>query len=376
MQILAVDVGTGTQDILLFDSERDPENCLKMVMPSPTLLVAKRMRQATIERRGLVLTGVTMGGGPSAWAAEDHYKAGLPIYATPDAARSFNDDLDAVQRDLGVRLVSDDEAMALVRRDRFVHVEMRDLDYPAIRSAFAAFGVELHPDALAVAVFDHGNAPPAISDRQFRLDYLAERLKINPRLSTFAFRADAIPGIMTRLRAVADTAAQQSGLPIYVMDTAPAAILGALEDPVVRARPNAQVVNVGNFHCLAFQFRDGQIARLFEHHTGLLDRARLKRWLVALADGSITHEQVFAEHGHGALILDSTPQLLDFLAVTGPRRGLLLDGELPVYLAAPHGDQMMAGCFGLIRAIADLEPGWAERIAAALNRGHRGCSLW
>ena len=37
-----------------------------------------------------------MGGGPSAWAAEDHARAGLPIYATPDAARSFNDDLEAV----------------------------------------------------------------------------------------------------------------------------------------------------------------------------------------------------------------------------------------------------------------------------------------
>lgn len=376
MQILAVDVGTGTQDILLFDSERDPENCLKMVMPSPTLLVARRIRQATAERRGLLLTGVIMGGGPSAWAAEDHHKAGLPIYATPDAARSFNDDLDAVQRDLGIRIVSDDEAIVLVRRDELAHVEMRDLDYPAIRSAFAAFGVELRPDALAIAVFDHGHAPPAISDRQFRLDYLAERLRMNPRLSTFAFRADAIPRIMTRLRAVADTAVQQSGLPVYVMDTAPAAILGALEDPLVRARPNAQIVNVGNFHCLAFQFRDGQIARLFEHHTGLLDRARLKRWLIALADGSITHEQVFAEHGHGALVLDSTPRPLDFLAVTGPRRSLLFDGELPIYLAVPHGDQMMAGCFGLIRAVADLEPEWVDSIAAALDGGHRGRSLW
>ena len=36
MQILTVDIGTGTQDILLFDSERTPENCLKLVMPSPT----------------------------------------------------------------------------------------------------------------------------------------------------------------------------------------------------------------------------------------------------------------------------------------------------------------------------------------------------
>ena len=45
MQILTVDIGTGTQDILLFDSERGPENCLKLVMPSPTLLIRGRIQR-------------------------------------------------------------------------------------------------------------------------------------------------------------------------------------------------------------------------------------------------------------------------------------------------------------------------------------------
>ena len=113
MQILAVDVGTGTQDILLFDSTRTPENCLKLVMPSPTMLVASAIRRATGAGNSLLLTGVTMGGGPSSWATEDHHRAGLPIYATADAARSFNDDLDAVRRDLGIEIISDDEAARL-----------------------------------------------------------------------------------------------------------------------------------------------------------------------------------------------------------------------------------------------------------------------
>jgi len=33
MRILAVDIGTGTQDILLFDSSKRVENCVKMIMP-------------------------------------------------------------------------------------------------------------------------------------------------------------------------------------------------------------------------------------------------------------------------------------------------------------------------------------------------------
>jgi len=47
MQILAVDVGTGTQDVLLFDTDKEPENALKLVMPSPTVLLAQAIRAAT-----------------------------------------------------------------------------------------------------------------------------------------------------------------------------------------------------------------------------------------------------------------------------------------------------------------------------------------
>src|SRR6202521_2164875 len=112
MQILTVDIGTGTQDVLLFDSERELENCFKLVLPSPTVALADRIRTATATRRRLVLHGVTMGGGPSHWATMDHVRAGLEAFATPDAARTFDDDLDAVHG-MGIRVVSDDEAMML-----------------------------------------------------------------------------------------------------------------------------------------------------------------------------------------------------------------------------------------------------------------------
>src|SRR5512135_1736720 len=160
MQILTIDIGTGTQDILLFDSERTPENCLKLVMPSPTLLLGERVRQATRQGRPLLISGVIMGGGPCAWAAEDHRRAGLRVVATADAARTFNDDLDAVRRDLGVEVVGDAEGARLAKGQEFAHVEFRDFDMAPIRAAFAAFGLELQPDALALAVFDHGAAPP------------------------------------------------------------------------------------------------------------------------------------------------------------------------------------------------------------------------
>src|SRR5438128_7063823 len=137
MRILTVDIGTGTQDILLFDSEQPVENGLQLVMPAPTQIVAGRIRVATAARRAVLLTGVIMGGGPCQWAANDHTRAGLPLYATPAAASTFNDDLNAVRRD-GVTIVSEDEAAALREVER---ITMRDLDLEAIDGALAAFGV-------------------------------------------------------------------------------------------------------------------------------------------------------------------------------------------------------------------------------------------
>jgi uncharacterized protein (DUF1786 family) len=361
VQILAIDVGTGTQDVLLFDTENEPENALKMVMPSPTRLLAQAIRDATRAGDDLLLTGVTMGGGPCAWAAGDHLQAGYRLFATPDAARTFDDDLAEVAA-RGVQVVSDDEAAALtgVRRLRMI-----DFDYHALALAFGAFGVDLdRVDVLAVAVFDHGAAPPGVSDRLFRFEYLARRIEAGAGLVGLAFAQDDIPPSMTRLQAAASTA--PAGRPLLVMDTAPAAILGALEDGRVSAHEEAVVVNVGNMHTLAFHLRDGAIAGLFEHHTGLLDRAKLEELLAQLAAGTLSHEAIFADHGHGALVLDPSPAPLDFVAVTGPRCGLLAGSALRPYQAVPYGDMMMAGCWGLVRVCAHVLPWTAEALEGAL----------
>ncbi len=77
MRILAIDIGTGTQDILLFDSSGAVENCVKMVMPSPTALLAERIHRATALGQPILFTGVTMGGGPSKRALSRHTGSGL-----------------------------------------------------------------------------------------------------------------------------------------------------------------------------------------------------------------------------------------------------------------------------------------------------------
>ncbi len=368
MKILAVDIGTGTQDILLFDSRLDIENSYKLILPAPTMIIHRRLRAATHARLPVLLTGWTMGGGPSQWAAEAHARAGLPIFATPSAARSFNDDLESVARS-GIQIIAEDEIRQLP--GDILHIQMADFDFQAICTALSAFGVELNDlAAVAVAVFDHGNAPPDQSDRQFRFDYLDERIRAVNRLSAFAYHRDQIPPIMTRLEAVAQSA-ENLPAPLIVMDTAPAAVLGATFDPHVATLSRLVIANVGNFHTLAFRIGEKGIEGVFEHHTGLLDLPRLEELLLRLANSRLTHTEVFDEHGHGALLYNSEPLRIDpqagNLVVTGPRRGMMRSSTLNPYFAAPFGDMMITGCFGLLAATADLLPDLKEPIINSLG---------
>ncbi len=382
MKILAVDIGTGTQDIYLYNSRVDLENGFKLVVPSPTMIVRQRIQTATRRGQAVLLSGVMMGGGPSAWAAEDHLRRGLQLYATPAAARTFNDDLEAV-RQMGVTLVSEDEAARLPQAVR--RLELRDFDFPAIARALEAFGVSLDDlAAVAVAVFDHGDAPPGISDRQFRFDYLDERIRLRNSLSAFAYPAAEVPAIMTRLLAVVQSAADVDA-PLVVMDTAPAAVLGAGFDPRLGQRRRALIANVGNFHTLAFRLGPGGIEGVFEHHTGLVDLPKLETLLRRLADGSLQHADVFGDHGHGALVYEPEPfglGELDFdVAVTGPRRNMFklppAPGGLRPYFAVPFGDMMIAGCFGLLAATADVLPELGEAVRLSLRgAGGSGTPPW
>jgi uncharacterized protein (DUF1786 family) len=383
MKILSVDIGTGTQDIFLYDSRLDIENGFKMVLPSPTMIVHRRIKAATLSRTPILLTGHQMGGGPSAWAAEAHARAGLSIYATEDAARTLDDELKKVEA-AGIKVVSEDEVRRLP--SDVIRLELRDFDFAAISETFSRFGISLRElDAVVVAVFDHGAAPPGISDRQFRFDYLNSRIREKNTLTAFAYLSSEIPVSMTRLQSVVDSASGVDS-PLIVMDTAPAAILGATFDPVAAKRLHKIIANIGNFHTLAFKLGQNGIEGVFEHHTGEIDLPKLESLLRGLADGSLENEDVFNDMGHGALIYNKEPIKFgndDFdVIVTGPRRSMFLDGggtapTLKPYFAVPFGDMMIAGCFGMLAAAADVLPDLAETIYGSMrNANARGTSPW
>jgi uncharacterized protein (DUF1786 family) len=115
------------------------------------------------------------------------------------------------------------------------------------------------------------------------------------------------------------------------------------------------VVNLGNAHAFAALVRGEHLWGIYEHHTGLLNRVKLFDHLGRFQAGELTNEEVFADQGHGCAYAPDYPKSkpFAFTVITGPRRHLARGW--PGVFAAPLGDQMLSGCFGLLQAYPDLE---------------------
>ncbi|WMW22171.1 DUF1786 family protein [Methanolobus mangrovi] len=346
MKILAIDVGTGTQDILLYDAEREVENSLVMVMPSPTVIIADRIKRATKEGLDILLKGDVMGGGPSVRAIKAHIEMGYKVYATENAALTIKDDLERV-RSMGINIVEDGKDIP----SGLEYITLKDIDLDAIEAALRSFGVGM-PDKIAVAVQDHGNSPD-ISNRICRFQIFEKLIDEGGDFSKFAYEGNALPGEFTRMASVSRTTGKMDTI---IMDTGPAAIFGALLDP--RAIQPAIVVNIGNGHTLAAIVDNDRIVALFEHHTSALDGIKLQGYINEFACGKLGFDDIFNDGGHGCYIKESHgPDAIMSVMITGPRRNILQnlkpeDRDIAIWeklhFAAPFGNMMLSGCYGLL----------------------------
>lgn len=352
--LLAIDIGAGTQDILVWSADREPENCPKLVVPSQTQIVAGRIRAATAARAAVHLTGRLMGGGASSEAAKAHLDAGLPLSATPSAAKTLHNDPTRVEA-MGVALRFDPPPGAVV-------IETTDLDLDALAAALASFGIAL-PATVAVAVQDHGdpralgeeaeaNAPAAAGDdsvhNRVRFAYLQSLLDGGGDLVRAVYQ-EPPPG-MTRMAAVRETVPGA-----FLMDTGAAAVLGALGDPVVAEAAQGQgaiLINLGNMHTFAVLLRGRRLFGLFEHHTGGMTPALIAELVDRLRAGTLNPATFRMEFdGHGAALDPGYREIgpFSFVAVTGPNRRIAR--SLGYHEAAPHGDMMLTGSYGLVEGV-------------------------
>ena len=331
--ILAIDIGGGTQDILFWNPHDRLENSVKLILPSPARVVAKRIRTITEKGRDLYCTGTVMGGGSVTEAVKDHIGKGLKAFAHSPAALTFHDNLDYVKK-MGVLLCEEPPANA-------EKIRFGDIDLESLAIAVQPFGVDI-PEHFAVAVQDHGFSPLE-SNRVVRFRNLSRFLMNGGRLSDRVYEQP--PEENSRMWAV------KRALPeAMVMDTGTAAIIGALLDGNVanRRKEGLIVINLGNAHTLAAVVSEDRALALYEHHTGCLNPQKLHDHVTRFFQGKLTHREVYEDQGHGVAYAPHFKPYREMppVVVTGPQRALARD--LPCHMAVPFGDMMLSGCFGLI----------------------------
>ncbi len=335
MKILAIDIGAGTQDILLFDSEKKIENCISLVLPTPSKIFAERLKKI---KGDVYIHGDTIGGGSLSGAILLHIRKGYTVVMTESSAYSIRNDLDEVK------------SMGIVVEGRpgsgdINELEIREIDLPLLKSFLSSFGEDLKIDVVAIAVQDHGVSPKGVSDRLFRFENMEALLRRDNRPEAFHYLEDSIPAYYLRMRSAVSAVRRSSQVPVLVMDTSFSAILGCMEE----ADGPSLIVNVGNGHTIAALLIGKRIEGLYEHHTHELTAKKLEEDLRLFVRGGLSSRKVFEENGHGAITLTPYEGEIPVL-VTGPNRDLFRGTSLKYSYAAPGGNTMMTGPMGLVRA--------------------------
>jgi uncharacterized protein (DUF1786 family) len=360
MKILAIDIGAGTEDILLFDSQKkNIENCIKLVLPSPTQVFATKVREATIQSENLFVKGDIIGGGAFSFALREHIEKGLQVMMTEKAAYTIRNDLDEVKQ-LGIEIAREENEAKDFNGETLM---IEEINLNQLQVFLEGLGETLTDvDVVAMAVQDHGVFPKGINNRKFRIQKMIDLLKESPKPETLAFKEAEIPSCFLRMKSAAQASKRQ--LPkaeVLLMDTSPDAILGCLKDPLAEEADPVIAVNLGNGHTMAAILSNGEIVGMLEHHTRLLNSQKIERLLVDFANGFLTDEEVFNDGGHGLFFLAAHPGFsrIEEIVATGPNRNVLSQTKLAVHFAAPAGDVMMTGPLGLVEAAKirfNLEP--------------------
>jgi len=351
MKILAIDIGAGTQDILLYDDAKSSvENCVKLVLPAPSLVFAERVMRATSLQKDVFVRGDVIGGGAFAHALKKHVMAGLKVFIAKQTAYTIRNDLDEV-RGMGMHIVSQESELANFDGET---LDVEEVSVTALREFLAKSDEFLNEvDVVAIAVQDHGVSPKGVSNRRFRIQKMKELMTQSPKPEALSFEENEIPSSFLRMKSAARASRRE--LPkarVLVMDTSIDAILGCLKDPVAQKTSLVLAVNIGNGHTMAAIVSNGNIVGMVEHHTRLLNPEKIERLLVDFADGELSDEEVFKDKGHGLFYLSASPDFsnIEKLMATGPNRNILAETDLQVHFAAPAGDVMMTGPIGLIEA--------------------------
>ena len=340
MRILAIDVGTGTQDIMIYDDEKELENSIKLVLPSPHLLISQKIREI---ENNIYFDGEIMGGGKIKKTLQEHMEKGYNVVMEETPAKTIRDKISQVEA-LGIEIASPEKEY----KD-YSKITLGDINITKLSKFLLGYDLEFDFDEIAIAVQDHGYNEK-MGDRDFRFEKFRQKLEKPIKPEEFAFKGN-VPDYYTRMKAV-ERSIVNEGIDIQplLMDTKFASIAGMCYDEIASTLNSFIAIDIGNGHTTAASIEDGKIQGIFEHHTSSLTPESLENYLNRLADGVITNEEVYNDHGHGAHVINPISKI-EKVIVSGPKRELIEKTNLDWHHACPGGDVMMTGTVGLIKTL-------------------------
>ena len=330
MRILAIDVGTGTQDIMIYDDEKELENSIKLVLPSPHLYISQKIREIDND---IYFDGEIMGGGKLKKTLTEHMDKGYKVVMEELPAKTIRDKISQVEA-IGIEIASPEKDYK---------------DYTKMSEFLLGYDLEFDFDEIAIAVQDHGYNEN-MGDRDFRFEKFREKLISPIKPEEFSFKGNT-PQYYTRMKAV-ERQLKKEGIDLkpLLMDTKFASIAGMCHDDIASQLKSFIAIDIGNGHTTAASIEEGKIQGIFEHHTSSLTPESLENYLKRLADGTITNEEVYNDHGHGAHVIKPISKI-EKVIVSGPKRELIEKTNLEWHHACPGGDVMMTGTVGLIKTL-------------------------
>ena len=150
MRILAIDVGTGTQDIMIYDTQKELENSIKLVLPSPHLYISQKIRET---ENDIYFDGEIMGGGKIKNTILEHMEKGYNVVMEPTCAKTIRDNLDQV-KSYGIEIADGKKDY-----ESYTKITLGDINITKLSQFLLGYDLEFDFDEIAIAVQDHGYSP-------------------------------------------------------------------------------------------------------------------------------------------------------------------------------------------------------------------------
>ena len=341
--VLCIDIRPARQVVLFRQTGCDFSAMPRLVLPSPSAILSRKIGMCTAERRDIYITGSAVGReclGALAAHIRQGCRAAMDIRSV---FKLYKTTENAVAAGMEI-LESCPDGYAQIHADKI------DMDF---WSHFTSMIALEKPALVAVTALDNETDPEmAQTGNACRGGAM--------HVWNTVLRSHAEQGAPPQAFMLTETAAPlpyltalQNGAKCFVTESGVASLLGLFSNTEIYERSFRRglvLLNTDEMHVTAFLVWRGRIFGVYGQHTQGMDCSKILHDLAEFRLGWLPDEAVRNAGGHGTAFADVPPEAEGFPAmyVTGQKRKLF-EGHGKIY-ESPEQD-VFSGCLGMACAI-------------------------